>query len=248
MASTINTTNIDTEFPIAGQDNDSQGFRDNFTNTNTNFVAAKDEIEELQDNVVVKGALVLGGISADNDLSSTGLHSAQIRNFRGTVLNTGTVSGAVAIDVSVAPYQKITPTAAITLSFANFSAASTHSAVQVEIEITNTAFTVTLPGAVSIGIDGIRNVALGAITFPTAGTYILEFASTDNGATISIDDLTQSRIQVLSPVPLESVGSSGDKAGMMSGDSSYIYLCIADYDSVSDIWIRSANTGTWGGA
>jgi len=48
MASNINTTNIDTAFPVAGQDNDSQGFRDNFFNTNQNFVEAKTEIEALQ--------------------------------------------------------------------------------------------------------------------------------------------------------------------------------------------------------
>ena len=49
MASNINTGIIDTTYPVAGQDNDSQGFRDNFTNTNANFEVAKDEIEELQD-------------------------------------------------------------------------------------------------------------------------------------------------------------------------------------------------------
>ena len=32
MASNINAFNIDGTFPIAGQDNPSQGFRDNFTN------------------------------------------------------------------------------------------------------------------------------------------------------------------------------------------------------------------------
>ena len=32
MASSINPNNIDTTYPVAGQDNDSQGFRDNFTN------------------------------------------------------------------------------------------------------------------------------------------------------------------------------------------------------------------------
>ena len=30
MASNINPNNIDTTYPVAGQDNDSQGFRDNF--------------------------------------------------------------------------------------------------------------------------------------------------------------------------------------------------------------------------
>ena len=31
MTSSINPNNIDGTYPIAGQDNDSQGFRDNFT-------------------------------------------------------------------------------------------------------------------------------------------------------------------------------------------------------------------------
>ena len=31
MASSLSPTSIDATFPVAGQDNDSQGFRDNFT-------------------------------------------------------------------------------------------------------------------------------------------------------------------------------------------------------------------------
>jgi len=48
MASNINITDIDVEFPVPGQDNDSQGFRDNFTTILDNFEAAKTEIETLQ--------------------------------------------------------------------------------------------------------------------------------------------------------------------------------------------------------
>ena len=32
---------IDGAYPVAGQDNNSQGFRDNFTNTNSNFTATE---------------------------------------------------------------------------------------------------------------------------------------------------------------------------------------------------------------
>ena len=35
MASNINPNNIDGTYPVAGQDNDSQGFRTNFTNIKT---------------------------------------------------------------------------------------------------------------------------------------------------------------------------------------------------------------------
>ncbi len=44
MTSSINPGNIDGTFPTACQDNDSQGFRDNFTNIKNNFTFAKSEI------------------------------------------------------------------------------------------------------------------------------------------------------------------------------------------------------------
>ena len=50
MASTIDDTSIDATFPVAGQDNNSQGFRDNFNTIKSNFVAAKSEITTLQTN------------------------------------------------------------------------------------------------------------------------------------------------------------------------------------------------------
>lgn len=49
MTSRINPNSIDITFPISNQDNNSQGFRDNFTNIRNNLVYAKAEITELQD-------------------------------------------------------------------------------------------------------------------------------------------------------------------------------------------------------
>jgi len=48
MASNIDFDSIDETFPIAGIDNDSQGFRDNFTTIKENFRNAKLEIVDLQ--------------------------------------------------------------------------------------------------------------------------------------------------------------------------------------------------------
>jgi predicted acyltransferase (DUF342 family) len=48
MSSNINPNNINGNFPVAGQDNDSQGFRDNFTNILNNFSFAASEITALQ--------------------------------------------------------------------------------------------------------------------------------------------------------------------------------------------------------
>jgi hypothetical protein len=67
MASTINSNNIDITYPIAGQDNDTQGFRDNFRNIKNNLNTARQEISELQDDVALTPKIsYAGGIPSAN--------------------------------------------------------------------------------------------------------------------------------------------------------------------------------------
>ena len=72
MASNINTSNINRSYPIAGQDNDTQGFRDNFTNIAYNLNIAGAEITALQastySNAIAASFLTTytGNISAGN--------------------------------------------------------------------------------------------------------------------------------------------------------------------------------------
>jgi hypothetical protein len=63
MASGINSTDIDGNFPVAGQDNDSQGFRDNFTTIKNSLATAKTEISDLQQNTAK--------VNADNDFNGS---------------------------------------------------------------------------------------------------------------------------------------------------------------------------------
>ena len=42
--------------------------------------------------------------------------------------------------------------------------------------------------------------------------------------------------------PVDSKGASGDLAGQIARDASYIYICTADYDGTTDIWTRTAIT------
>ena len=57
MASSLSPTSIDATFPVAGQDNDSQGFRDNFNQIKTDLTNAKSELENLQSTAVLKADL-----------------------------------------------------------------------------------------------------------------------------------------------------------------------------------------------
>jgi hypothetical protein len=79
--SSINPNNVDGTYPIAGQDNDSQGFRDNFTNIKKNLQYAYDELTDLQSKAVLKSAL--SGSTLDNTMTYTSL------NTSGNLLATG---------------------------------------------------------------------------------------------------------------------------------------------------------------
>jgi len=46
--------------------------------------------------------------------------------------------------------------------------------------------------------------------------------------------------------PSTPVGADGDAAGMISFDTTYMYVCVADFDASSDIWKRVAfDTTPW---
>jgi hypothetical protein len=119
MASTINPNNIDGAYPVAGQDNDSQGFRDNFTNTKTNFSYAAAEITDLQNKAVLKSALT--GTTLDNDMGGSILSNAQLQDMSETRVALGTISGTATIDSSAGSYYTLTTSGSVSLSFTNFS-------------------------------------------------------------------------------------------------------------------------------
>lgn len=98
MASSITTTNIDENFPVAGRDNDSQGFRDNFFEIKQNFDFAKSEIDDLQGNVVRKdesndfnGNTVSGAVFLDNTLKLNSTYATGINNDQDILWTAGYV-------------------------------------------------------------------------------------------------------------------------------------------------------------
>ena len=52
MTSQINTNGINVNYPVPGENNTSQGFRDNFAQIRNNLNTGAAEITDLQNNVV----------------------------------------------------------------------------------------------------------------------------------------------------------------------------------------------------
>lgn len=187
MTSSINPNNIDGTYPIAGQDNDSQGFRDNFTNIKNNFTFAYDELTDLQSKAVLKSAL--SGGSLNNDMAYAQLVSAQLLKSVETVNNLGTKTGSFTISWADGHFQYYTTSGNTTLAFSNWPTSAFYTKLRLQITTDTTNRTVTFPAAVSVGLSDIQGAAGQVVTLPTAGVYLFELTTLDNGATITIQDL-----------------------------------------------------------
>ena len=192
MTSQINPLNIDGNYPVAGVPNNTQGFRDNFTNTQTNFEYAADEITELQNKALLKSALT-GGV-LDNNMNDGLIYAVQLSDVSWKEVQQTATSGSITLDYSAGNYQAIPSAAgAIVLGFSNWPAAGTVGSLNFAIVVSNTAYTLTLPAAVSVGLSNIDGISPGSIgvsntiTFAATGTYIFKFETADAGSTISIE-------------------------------------------------------------
>ena len=234
MASGIITTGIDTAYPVAGQDNDSQGFRDNFTNIKTALDTAKTEISDIESKAILKGAL--DGDSLNNDGAGAVLEDFELKDISETRVAKGTTSGTVTFDYKDGPYQTLTTSGSCTFAFSNFPAAGKVGTIRVEINVANVAHTMTLPGAVDIGEDQlIGSNGSNVITFDRTGVHLFEFITDDAGASIAVlDQLRNNRsIEVRTAT---GTGQTGDKAGDICADATNLYVCTATYDGSTAIW------------
>ena len=90
MASNIVPGNVDGTYPIAGQDNSSQGFRDNFAAIVTNFTNAKTGIEDLQSNKA--------NTNAASDFTDNLVKRAVLQDTAETIFAHGTTGGSVTLN------------------------------------------------------------------------------------------------------------------------------------------------------
>lgn len=199
MASNINPYNIDGTYPVAGQDNSSQGFRDNFTNIKNNFIFAQNEINDLQGKVVLTSALN-GQTQFENDMAGTVLRRPQLAAWTETLFDHNVISTSVTLDFNIANFHKITSGSSFSLDFTNWPASTGANAIgygsmRIWVVITDTDHTLTLPASVSVGIGDIAGYDSGtnSITFDATGNYIFDISSVDGGTNYLIFDLTRDR-------------------------------------------------------
>lgn len=249
--STINTNGINVNYPVPGVNNNSQGFRDNFSAIKNNLNVAATEITDLQSKVVLKQALA--NTTLNNDMANTLISNAATRGFRATTYNLGNaLSGTVLIDVSLGDVQYGTVDGNTTISFGGWAPTGTQSNVQLLLNISNPNAVITFPSEVvfannNFGVTTLENYSnvgnVPSVSVPY-GVSALDYrlSSTDCGNTIIIEPTNRPRIttqiQTRSPAP---TGFPGDVSGTVAIDPSVNQLTLTS-SNASDYFTTTGNT------
>lgn len=168
MSSNINTNLIDTTFPIAGQDNSSEGFHNNYTAIKNALNTAATEISDLQITAVLK--------NTNNDLGKNELSNAVLKN----TLKKSISPVSYVLDYEAGAYQKFTavPTTTITTP-SNWPSSGIHASILVEVYSTSTA-TINFVAPLTLRKED-------ALTLPhavTTGTTLWEVWTTNQGSEV----------------------------------------------------------------
>lgn len=146
MSSIVFTT-IDEEFPIAGKDNNSQGFRDNFNIIKNALSTARTEITNLENNTAKT--------NDDNDFNGVIIGNAEIRRLYHSVDVQPGVSGDVILDTRDADLFKVSCTGNTNLTLSQWPADNLYRKIFLHINTTSTEidftvnFTSSSPGGVT---------------------------------------------------------------------------------------------------
>lgn len=184
MTSTVTnfSNNINTTYPVPGVDNDTQGFRDNFSNIKTALNVAAGELSYLR----INSAKLDAGTNDFNNgyitkavLQNSGFHAPSVG-----ISVPSTSDGS--IDFAEGSYRRVTLSGDQTLKVTNWQADTVYNQLRLEIYNSSnvTPIQVTFSGnGGTLRAEGGTNVyTLSTATY--VYPHIFDLWSTDNGSTV----------------------------------------------------------------
>ena len=256
MTSAIVSATIDADFPVAGVDNDSQGFRDNFSIIRDGLATANAEITELQTNTAK--------LNDDNDFNGNVISNAVTNQLYGSVYTT-TSTPTTNVSLNDGEYQVITLSGSHTLTFKDWPTTDLYGKIRLELKSNGTERTITFStesggairkeiSSVLIEASSVSRTASSAATsnttfsFPTANINVI---GTSSGAGVfqvgdrvfgtglsgnvtigSISNLTSTANATTAPVTL--TYTTIDNVGLVTCSSSATALTTGTKVTLSD--------------
>jgi hypothetical protein len=191
MASNINSADVDALYPIAGQDNDSQGFRDNFSTIKNSLSTAASEITALQDKTagVAASAIVESGSTVGGDWNGFYIQDANFRANVEEVYVIGNVTSNQNINWTNGHYQTVQAGNDITLTLTDWPTSGKLGKMRLAITSDGDSRVVTI-GATGMRNDGAtgwtstNSTSVTVTASSNTNPHILEFWTTDAGLVV----------------------------------------------------------------
>ena len=181
MASNIISGTIDGTYPVAGVDNNTQGFRDNFTIIKTGLATASSEIGALQDNTAK--------LNVSNDFLGTDVTNANFSLNTEKYHNIGTVITGQNISFLNGPYQSLIVNLSEGSSTINFALAdwperSEVAKITVQLSGNGTAKDVTFTVAGGGTVKKSPNYPASFTVESSTDPIVVEFWTYNQGTTV----------------------------------------------------------------
>jgi len=204
MTSAISTTGININYPVAGVDNNSQGFRDNFAQVKTQFDTAASEISSLQ-----SSSASVNSNNAFNQNTLSEFITKQVSEF-GYQFSSAYAAGTINADWTLGSYQYATTDTSNgtrTIALTNFGVAGKAARMTVAVDLAAT------------GTNYIKFTAAGTVNIPLA--YRVNILRPAGGTgfvpdTITIDPTTGA-ITAIAVGPQAGTGFSNDTGLVVAG-------------------------------
>lgn len=179
--SLVDPSGINTNFPVAGQNNSSQGFRDNFTVIKGALNRCRTELTELR-NILISEDQPPVYFEANVDAGYDPLIHAQLVSFSERYFDYGTINTNIfQLDFDKGNWQHVTFTQTVNLLLRNFPTGKQVGRVRLWVEITDTLHQIILPNGIEYG-NAVNWISGNRIVWPAVGHYLIDFISVDPGS------------------------------------------------------------------
>ena len=183
MAITTSSSNIGTinaDYPVAGQDNDSQGFRDNFNKIKTEMTNAHADLTALDTNAVKNNDAITN--MQGNTINNVVITQGSQKFYSGGVLSS---AGVRPVSYEIATYHSYTiNSTGVTLQLADWPTSGKYAEVLIELRGRSQADTVTFDTENSGSIKVATGFAHPATIDSNVHPYIYRFWTIDGGQTV----------------------------------------------------------------
>jgi hypothetical protein len=183
MVSQINFSSIDSTYPIAGKDNDTQGFRDNFGYIKEGLQIAQGELTSLQNNSALT--------NTDNNFNNNTISGAVFNNNSDLYFDGGTIASLTTVTYGNGPYQRFSINSTLTLTLSFPTTGNQVYRLRVELIGNDSPYTVSF-GASNGGtiIKSTRATSGSPVIINSSETpLVVEFWTHDSGQTVFMDYL-----------------------------------------------------------